>query len=110
MGITARFRHSLVIGRWTASAVDSAGHKVVSFVAQPAIMGNLQETDGHEVVAPEFGDAVISNAIAFLPIGAVLYARDRITFGPAVYEVLGAPRDAGGRGRHLEVNLRTVKS
>jgi hypothetical protein len=111
MAIASRFRHSLVIGPWTIGATtDGRGHRNDTFVAQTAILGNLQETESHEVVAPEFGGAAISNAKAWLPIGTVLTARDRITFGSKTYEVLGTPRDAGGRGRHLEVDLRTVKS
>lgn len=110
MAIASRFRHSLVIGRFTAGSTrDSAGHRADTFVPQAAIMGNLQDRASVEIVAPEFEGVSFSNAIGFLPIGTVLSPRDRITFGAAVYEVLGMPRDAGGKGRHLEVDLRTTK-
>jgi hypothetical protein len=109
MSIASRLRHSLVVSRFTVGATaDERGHRSQTWTDQPAVAGWLQEVSSHEVNAPEFGGVAISDAIVFLAIGTVLTARDRIVFGAASYEVLGTPRDAGGRGRHLEAALRRL--
>lgn len=113
MAIVARFRHSLVLSRFTESGVANArGNLTRSYVddAEP-IMGNLQERKAQEVATGELAGVALSDAVAFLPIDAAtssLAAPDRIKLGALVYEVLGLPRDAGGRGRHLEADLRRV--
>jgi hypothetical protein len=115
MAIAARFRHSLTISRYTESGTANArGNQAKSYVddTEP-IMGNLQERAAREVPTGELAGVAISNAIAFLPIAtatSTLRAPDRLKKAGLVYELLGLPRDAGGRGRHLEADLRRVTS
>jgi len=110
VSIAARFRHELTISRFTESGTANArGNLVKGYIddAEP-ILGNLQERKAREVPTGELGGVALSDAIAFLPITTVLTAPDRVKKGSLVYELLGLPRDAGGRGRHLEADLRRV--
>jgi hypothetical protein len=113
VSIAARFRHSLTISRFTESGTANArGNLTTGYVddAEP-IMGNLQERKAREVPTGELAGVALSDAIAFLPISAAtsnLRAPDRLKKALLVYELLGLPRDAGGRGRHLEADLRRV--
>jgi hypothetical protein len=110
MAIAARFRHSLLISRFTESGTANArGNQPKSYVDDAeSIRGNLQERAAREVPTGELAGVALSDAIAFLPIGTTISARDRLKKGALVYELLGLPRDAGGRGRHLEADLRRV--
>lgn len=110
MSISTRFRHSLTISRFTESGTANArGNQPKSYVddAEP-IRGNLQERAAREVPTGELAGVALSDAIAFMPITTVLTAPDRLKLGALVYELVGLPRDAGGRGRHLEADLRRV--
>jgi hypothetical protein len=113
VSIAARFRHSLTISRFTESGTANArGNQPKSYVddALP-VKGNLQERAAREVPSGELAGVALSNAIVFLPIAAAtssLRAPDRLKKAGLVYELLGLPRDAGGRGRHLEADLRRV--
>ena len=110
MAIAARFRHELTISRFTESgSANARGNLVRGSVDDAAtIKGNLQERAAKEVPSGELAGVALSDAIAFLPITTVLLAPDRLKLGALVYELLGLPRDAGGRGRHLEADLRRV--
>jgi hypothetical protein len=113
MAITARFRHTLTISRFIENGTANArGNLVKGYVDDTAtIKGNLQERAAREVPSGELAGVALSDAIAFLPISATtstLRAPDRLKLGALVYELLGLPRDAGGRGRHLEADLRRV--
>ncbi len=113
MAIAARFRHSLTISRFTESGnANARGNQPTSYVddALP-VTGNLQERAAREVPTGELAGVAISNAIVFLPITAAtstLRAPDRLKKDGLGYEFLGLPRDAAGRGRHLEADLRRV--
>jgi hypothetical protein len=113
MSIATRFRHSLTISRFTESGTANArGNQPKSYVddAEP-IKGNLQERVARKVPTGELAGVAISDAIAFLPIRpatSTLRAPDRLKKASLVYELLGLPRDAGGRGRHFEADLRRV--
>lgn len=113
MSIAARFRHQLVISRYGESGVANArGNLTQGFVADAdPVMGNVQERKAREVPTGEREGVALSDAIAFLPITAAttsLRASDRLLRADLVYELVGLPRDAGGRGRHLEADLRRV--
>lgn len=110
MSITARFRHTLTISRFGESGTANArGNLVKGYVDDTAtIKGNLQERAAKEVPTGELAGVALSDAIAFLPITTVLVAPDRLKLGALTYELIGLPRDAGGRGRHLEADLRRV--
>ncbi len=41
-------------------------------------------------------------------IGTAIAKDDYVQVGDALYEVVGPARDAGGRGRHLELDLLLV--
>jgi hypothetical protein len=113
VSIAARFRHELVISRFGESGTPNArGNLAAGWVDDAAaLMGNLQERKAREVSTGELGGVALSDAIAFLPITAAtssLRAPDRLLHAARVYELVGLPRDAGGRGRHLEADLRRV--
>lgn len=113
MSIAARLRHTLTISRFTESGTANArGNRVAGYVDDSAtIKGNLQERAAKEVPSGELGGVALSDAIVFLPITTAtssLRAADRLKAGTLVYELVGLPRDAGGRGRHLEADLRRV--
>lgn len=113
MAITARFRHTLTISRLIESGTANArGNQTRSYVDDAAtIKGNLQERAAKEVPSGELAGVALSDAIAFLPITSAttsLRAPDRLKKALLVYELIGLPRDAGGRGRHLEADLRRV--
>lgn len=113
MPIAARLRHTLTISRWTdTGSRDDGGHAVVAYVDDAAsVMGNVQDRGSREVPTGELKDVAVSNAIGFLPIQASttsLKAPDRLTKSGLVYQLVGLPRDAGGRGRHLEADLVRV--
>lgn len=113
MTITARFRHTLTISRFGESGTANArGNLVRGYVDDTAtIKGNLQERAAKEVPSGELAGVALSDAIVFLPITSAttsLGAPDHLKLGARVYELIGLPRDAGGRGRHLEADLRRV--
>lgn len=112
MSIAARFRHTFVIEKFTEGATTQRGHKVVSYPDQGTIKGLAQERKGgsSEVTAPDQGERVIAIADIFLPLDAAVTARDRLRRSDTGvrYELVGPLRDAGGRGRHLQVEARRV--
>lgn len=113
MVIATRFRHTLTISRFIESGTANArGNQPKTYIDDTAtIKGNLQERAAREVPTGELAGVAISNAIAFLPIAAAtsnLRAPDRLKLGALLYELVGLPRDAGGRGHHLEADLRRV--
>lgn len=111
MAIATRFRHLLTIRRFVATgAINARGNRPAAWVDDPPLRGNLQERTAREIPTGEIAGVALSDAIAFLPTGIALRTPDRIVKDGLVYEVLGLPRDAGGRGRHLEVDLRRVGS
>jgi hypothetical protein len=110
MPIAARLRHTLTISRWTdTGSKDNGGHAIVSYVDDDdTVMGNVQDRASREVPTGELKDVAVSNAIGFLPIAAAatsLKAPDRLKKEGLIYQLVGLPRDAGGRGRHLEADL-----
>jgi hypothetical protein len=113
MPIASRLRHTLTISRWTdTGATDSGGHKVGTYIDDAdTVMGNVQDRASREVPTGELEGVAVSNAIGFLPIRAAttsLKAPDRLLKSGLVYQLVGLPRDAGGRGRHLEADLVRV--
>lgn len=113
MPIAARFRHTLTISRWTPSgSSDSGGHAIAGYVDDAdTLKGNLQERAARKVPSGELEGVALSNAIVFLPIVASttsLKAPDRLKKDGLVYQIIGLPRDAGGRGRHFEADLVRV--
>jgi hypothetical protein len=113
MPIDARFRHTLTISRWTTTgSTDSGGHAVRAYVDDAdTIAGNVQERAAREVTTGELEGVALSDAIGFLPIVSSttsLKAPDRLKKSGLVYQLVGLPRDAGGRGRHLEADLVRV--
>lgn len=108
MAIASRFRHALVLRRSTPSgAPDARGH-ATPVVEEASIAGNLQERSARNVEAGELTGLAVSDAIAFLP-ATIPFEPDEIETGGLRYRVLGSTRDAGGRGRHREVDLRRIR-
>lgn len=109
MPIASRLRHAITVNRWTqGGTTDSRGRRDDSWIDDPdPIPGNIQRRSSRELV-DENGDAAISDAIGFLAIDAAVSSRDRLKEGSSTYLIVGPPRDAGGRGRHLELDLRLV--
>lgn len=109
MPIASRFRHTITISRWTEGGSTSArGRRNDTWVDDTeTTLGNIQGRSGRELT-DETGNIAVTDAIGFLAIDTVISARDRIKMGGSTYQVVGPPRDAGGRGRHLELDLRLV--
>jgi hypothetical protein len=108
MPIASRFRHELTLRRTTPSgAADARGHQAPT-TEEAALRGNLQERRAREVPSGEIAGVAISDAIAFLPL-AIPFEPGEIELAGVRYEALGTSRDAGGRGRHRELDLRRIR-
>lgn len=108
MAIAARFRHTLVLRRTVRSGTpDARGHLVVT-PEEATVAGNLQERQARDVGTGELAGLPVSDAIAFLPI-TIPFEPDEIECSGIRYEALGSTRDAGGRGRHRELDLRRIR-
>jgi hypothetical protein len=116
VSIAARLRHELVVEQYTEGADTPRGHKAITYVDGETIQGLVQEQKSSsgsaaELTGPDFDEVVVAKANVFLPIDAPVTERDRlrIVATGARYELIGPLRDAGGRGRHLEVEARRIK-
>jgi hypothetical protein len=113
MPIASRFRHDLVILRRAAGSADARGDVADTFTPQDPIKGRLHPHVSSELRGVEPEGVARADGWAFLPIDTAIAAADRIqdvtasAEGP-VYEVVGIPRDAAGRGRHLELDVLLV--
>lgn len=110
MAIASRFRHTIVIHRWTAGgATDSRGARNDTWEPEPTtVRGWVQPRRGREIGTDEGAAVAISDSMAFLDISAVVSPRDILQEGDRLFAIVGPARDAGGRGRHLELDLRLV--
>lgn len=113
MSIAMRFRHTLTLSRFGETGTANArGNRPTAYTDDASTLrGNVQERAARELPSGESAGVAVSDAIGFLPITAAtssLRAGDRIHANGFTYELLGLPRDAGGRGRHLEADLRRV--
>ena len=111
MPIESRFRHAVVIHRWEAGdedQVDARGNRTDEWEPDEAIAGNVQDRASREIRGTDPDGVGVTDAIAFLPVGTDVDGHDYIQANGSLYEVLGPARDAGGRGRHLEVALLKV--
>lgn len=108
MPIASRFRHDVVIHRHTAGEeedVDARGNRTDEWEPQDPIKGNVQRRSRREIRGTDPAGVAVAEAIAFLPIGTSIDEDDLLQAEGSLYEVIGPARDAGGRGRHLEVDL-----
>ena len=120
MAIAARLRHRVTISRWTPGAPDDVGHKEPTYVDDPEpTPANLQEVSlrgAREVTGPDLDQVAIVDAIVFLPITTAIDGRDRLKgVSPAwiagkAWSIIGQPRDAGGRGRHIEIDAQRIRA
>ena len=109
MAITSRLRDSVTISRWVAGAADAWNRTGQSHVDDAfQTKANVQVRRGRVVRGPDLDAVAISDALIFLPIGATIGTRDLIRHGGATYRCLAAPRNAGGRGRHLEIDAQRI--
>lgn len=108
MAIASRFRHELVISRRQNGETNDRGDATVTFQAQSPIAGLIQEHAGTEIRGSEPALTGRTEAWLYVPIGTEVAIRDRVTHGDRVYELVSEPRDAAGRGRHLEADLLLV--
>lgn len=110
MSIASRFRHDIVIHRWTAGgATDSRGHRDDTWVpVVPPVRGWIQPRASREIQAAETAGVAVSDHLAFVDIRAVITAKDILQESEHLYDVIGQPRDAAARGKHLEISLREV--
>lgn len=121
MAIAGRLRHRVTISRWTQGSADRAGHAAISYVddATPTA-ANVQELSlrggAREVSGPDLDQVALADALVFLPITTTIDGRDRIVgVSPAAiagrtWSIIGLPRDAGGRGRHIEIDAQRVRA
>jgi hypothetical protein len=110
MGIASRFRHDIVVSRWTeGTTTDSRGHRDDAWVDDDEpIRGWIQPRASREVETDETAGTALSDAIAYVGPNEVITDRDYLKEGSRVFEVVGPPRDAGGRGKHFEIDLLQV--
>ena len=110
MAIASRFRHAITVSRWTQGAsTNSSGHRDDRYVDDGSpIRGWIQPRESLEIETGEDDGVAISDAIGFLPITATVSARDRLKESGRTFAIVGPPRDGGGRGKHLELDLRQV--
>lgn len=108
MAIAARFRDTLILRRSVRSGPrDARGHQVAT-IEEATLAGNLQERAARDVRTGELAGLAVSDAIAFLPV-SIPFEPDEIETGGIRYETLGSSRNAGGRGRHRELDLRRIR-
>jgi head-tail adaptor len=110
MPIASRFRHSITIHRWTAGvSTTPRGNRADTWVPdEDPIRGWIQPRTSREIETDEHTGVAISDALGFLPITATVTARDRLEESSRIFAIVGPPRDAAGRGKHLELDLRQV--
>lgn len=110
MAITSRFRHTIVIHRWTqGGATDSRGTRNDTWeVDEDTVLGWIQPRRSREIGTDEGAPLAISDHLGFLPATAVVSGRDILQESARLFAIVGPARDAGGRGRHLELDLRLV--
>lgn len=111
MPIEARFRHELVIHRLVPGADTTArGNRVDTWEPQDPIAGLIQPglRGAHELRGTEPDQLGFDDALGYVSIGTVVAGADYIQKGESLFEVIGPASDAGGRGRHLELQLLLV--
>lgn len=117
MAITDRFRHRLVIHRLQPGGdTDGRGNRVDTWEPSDPVPGLVmpwKPSREFRGIEPE-GVGVV-DSIGFLTIGTVVGPADYIVpvadevfEGDEVFEVIGPAQNAGGRGRHLELDLHEV--
>jgi head-tail adaptor len=115
MPIAARLRHRLAILRLTPGVEDERGVPAQTWTVLATVRGWVQPRVGKRDSVTEGGDhtqggPVTSDHTVFL-LPTDVRAADVVRFDPddgRRYEITGL-RDAGGRGRHLELDARLVK-
>lgn len=120
MAIESRLRHRVRISRRVAGATSGWGKQAVTFTDDatdtPALVQERSLAGSREISGPDLDQVALIDTQIFLPIGTVLTGRDRLTgVSPAsiagrVYQIIGEPRDAGGRGRHLELDAERLRA
>lgn len=110
MPIADRFRHELVIHRHTpGNDTDGRGDRIDSWEPQAAIPGLITPwRPSREFRTGEPASVGFVDSLGFVAIGTVIGIDDYIQKGSELYHVVGPAQDAGGRGRHLEVDLVQV--
>jgi hypothetical protein len=113
MALADRFRHDILVHRWTVgAATDSRGARNDTYEPDAGtIRGWIQPRSGlarGEAAVLEGAPVAVSDALGFLPITAVVSDRDILEESGRLFDVVGPVRDAAGRGRHLELDLRQV--
>jgi hypothetical protein len=110
MAIASRLRHTIVISRWTEGATTSPrGHREDTWEDDDeTVRGWIQPRTSRELTTDDVQGVAVSDALGFVEIGASFTARDYLIESGRIFQVVGPPRDAGGRGRHLETDLRQV--
>jgi len=110
MGIASRFRHDIAIHRWTTGgSTDSRGQRNDTWEPDAtSVRGWIQPRSSREVETGGGAGPAVSDALGFVDIAAVITARDILQESAHLYEVVGTPRDAAARGKHLEIDLVEV--
>jgi len=113
MGIEARFNHELVVHRLVpGTTANGRGDRIDTYEPGDPFMGNVQQAvrgaPAAEIRGREPAKVGVASAIGFLPIDTAITGADYLQHGDRLYEVIGPPSDAGGRGKHLEAELLLV--
>lgn len=109
MAIAARLRHQVAVHRLVpGDETDARGDRLDSWEADDAIAGLVQRRSSRQQRGTELHGLGSVDGRAFLPIGTAVGPNDYLEHDGTLYEIAGPARDAGGRGRHLELDLHVV--
>lgn len=104
------FVHRVAILRKSPASEDDwgfpAGSEVVVASDVPALI-QARRVGSRESAVPL--DVPVANGVGFFAVGSDIRSGDVVVRGSERWEVMGLPRDAGGAGHHLEVDLRRIE-
>jgi SPP1 family predicted phage head-tail adaptor len=111
MTFASLLRQQLVIERASGSSLDGYGQPIRTWGTLATVAGSVQPKSATEAaLVNQEGAASTTHVIYLLPTDITAADRVRLasqTTGP-YYQLTGTPRDAAGRGHHLECDAVEV--
>ena len=101
-------RHTLVIERATAGAVDDYNQPSQAFAAVATVAGLVQPKNAREQAQANEAGAVVTDHSIYVLLTTDLKEADRIIYAGATYQIEGIERRAYGSVGHLKANVRRV--
>lgn len=111
MSFAALLNERVVIERVTPGAEDEWGNPALEWATLATVDGSVQPKSATEVALQSQGGAEITTHVIYL-LPTDITGADRVRLeadaeGP-YYQLTGKPRDAAGRGHHLECDAREI--